>query len=163
DRRSGRAAPRATPAVFLSLTLCLGMCAGVLGKYPFGGQFRHQLLVMVFGLLAAFLALDPIVAGRSGLVRRGLTAVVIAALGANTWAHSDRRWRPRPEPFTAQRERFDRDFPGAAEVHVDQFNLIGFFGQHHDWTWQYLGSDDGAPNRQRYRVSRDGESVVLVA
>jgi hypothetical protein len=163
DRQSDRSAPGATPATLLLLILVLGMCAGLVGAYPFGGQFRHQFLAMVFGLLAAFVALDRVLAGRSSHARTAVAALTVAVIAANAWTHLDKRWRPRPEPFTAERDRFDRDFPGAAEVHVDQFNLIGFFAQHHDWTWEFLGSDAEVPLRQRYRVSRDGHSLVLVA
>ncbi|HTS02909.1 MAG TPA: hypothetical protein VMN04_10330, partial [Thermoanaerobaculia bacterium] len=81
----------------------------------------------------------------------------------NGWAHLDRRWRPRPEPFAAERERFDRDFPDATEVHVDQFNLVAFFAQHHDEAWRFLGTVDGRPSVERYRISANGRSVDLVA
>ena len=90
-------------------------------------------------------------------------AAGIALIAVNAWTHGERRWRPRPEPFAADRDRFDLDFPEADEVHVDQFNLVGFFAQHHDWSWEYLGSVPGHPTIERYRLSRNGRSLALVA
>lgn len=163
DRRRRPALPGAAPAAFLLLLLAIGMATGLRGWYPFGGAMRHQVFLMVFGLLAALVALDAILDACPLSARRALVAVAVAAIGANAWTHLDRRWKPRPEPFAAQRERFDRDFPDPREVHVDQFNLIGFFAQHHDWQWDYLGPVAGPPGRERYRVSREGRSLELVA
>ena len=163
DRRRHPALPGAAPAAFLLLLIAIGMATGLRGWYPFGGAMRHQIFLMLFGLLAAFVALDRVMAACPPSARRALIALAIVAIGANAWTHLDKRWRPRPEPFAAERQRFDRDFPEPREVHVDQFNLIGFFAQHHDWRWDYLGPIAGPPGRERYRVSRDGRSLELVA
>jgi hypothetical protein len=163
DRRRKPAIPGATPAVILVLLLILEMTAALRGWYPFGGATRHQIFLMVFALLAAFVALDRILVDVSPAAARALVALGVVAIAANGWAHFDKRWRPRPEPFSAERERFDREFPDAREVHVDQFNLIGFFAQRHDWNWEFLGEVAGHPNRERYRLASNGRSLELVA
>ena len=163
DRRRHSVIPGATPAVFLVLLLVLEMAAGLRGWYPFGGATRHQILLMIFGLMAALVAFDRVLVAFSLPARRTLMVLGAAAIAANAWGHLDKRWRPRPEPFSAERRRFDLDFPKALEVHVDQFNLIGFFAQHHDWQWDFLGPVAGQPGRERYRLSRDGRSLELVA
>ncbi len=162
-RRGGPATPSATPAVLLVVLVGIEAAAGAGGWYPFGGAMRHQFLILLFALLAGAVAFDRILAGRSRAAGRALVVLAAAAIAANWWGHLDRRWRPRPEPFSAERERFDRDFPEAREVHVDQFDLVGFFAQHHDWTWEFLGNVDARPSVQRYRVSANGRSIDLVA
>ncbi len=163
DRWRDPAVPGATPAVILVLLLGLGAVAGAAGLYPFGGAMRHQFLLMVFGLMAAVVAYDRVLPARSAAARRTFLGAAVALILVNAWGHGERRWRPRPEPFAADRDRFDRDFPGADEVHVDQFNLVGFFAQHHDWDWEFLGSVPGHPTIERYRLSRNGRSLALVA
>ena len=163
DRRRNPATPGATPAVILALLLVLEMTASLRGWYPFGGAMRHQILLMVFALMAALVAFDRILLGLSSPARRALVTLGVVAILASGWAHFDKWWRPRPEPFSAVGERFDREFPQAREVHVDQFNLIGFFARHHDWDWDFLGQSAGHPGRERYRLSSNGRSLELVA
>ena len=162
-RRGGAGPPAATPAVLLALLVGIEAAAGVAGRYPFGGTMRHQFLLLLFGLLAGAVAFDRILAALPRGARGALVALAVAAIPANAWAHLDHRWRPRPEPFAAERERFDRNFPDAAEIHVDQFNLVAFFAQHHDGKWEFLGTVEGHPTAQRYRVSSDGRNLELVA
>ena len=164
DRRRGDSgAPAATPAVLLVLLVGIEAAAGIAGRYPFGGGMRHQFLLLLFALLAGAAAFDRVLAGQPRGTRSALVALAVAAVAANSWAHRDPRWRPRPEPFAAERERFDRDFPDATEVHVDQFNLVAFFAQHHDWDWRFLGTVGGHPSVERYRVSTSGRTIDLVA
>jgi len=161
--RAGSGAPAATPAVLLVLLVVIEAAAGIAGRYPFGGGMRHQFLLLLFALLAGAAAFDRVLAGQPRGIRNALVALAVAAIGANGWAHRDPRWRPRPEPFAAERERFERDFPGVAEVHVDQFNLVAFFAQHHDGDWRFLGTAGGHPSVERYRVSTSGRTIDLVA
>jgi len=163
DRRRDPAIPCATPAVILAMLLALEMTASLRGWYPFGGAMRHQILLMVFALMAALVAFDRVLLGLSPPARRALSALGVVAIVANGWVHGDKRWQPRPEPFSALGERFDREFREAREVHVDQFNLIGFFAQHHDWNWDFLGQAAGHPGPEHYRLSSSGRSLELVA
>lgn len=162
-RRGGAGPPSATPAVLLVLLVVVESAAGVAGRYPFGGGMRHQFLLLLFAILAGAAALDGILARLPRGAGRALVGVALLAIVANWLGHLDGRWRPRPEPFSAERARFDTDFPDASEIHVDQFNLVAFFAQHHDWDWEFLGSVGGRPSVQRYRVSRDGRTLDLVA
>ncbi|MGE5413914.1 MAG: hypothetical protein ACM3NW_07060 [Syntrophomonadaceae bacterium] len=163
DRRRPSFPPAATPAVLLVALLLIEIGAALRGWYPFGGAMRHQILLMVFGLLAVFVALDRILDRRSAAARGTLTALAVAAIAGNWWGHFEHRWRPRPEPFSAERARFDRDFPQAREVHVDQFNLVGFFAQHHDWNWEFVGAVAGHPGGERYRLTSGDRKLDLVA
>ncbi len=164
DRRRGEAGPpSATPAVLLVLLVVIEAAAGVAGRYPFGGGMRHQFLLLLFAILAGAAAFDGVLSRVPRGAGRALVGVAVLGIVANWFGHLDRRWRPRPEPFSAERARFDADFPDVSEIHVDQFNLVAFFAQHHDWEWEFLGSVGGRPSVQRYRVSRNGRTLDLVA
>jgi hypothetical protein len=162
-RRCEPGAPAATPAVLLVLLVGIEAAAGIAGRYPFGGAMRHQFLLLLFALLAGAVAFDRVLAGLPSGAGRALVVLAVAGVAANAWAHLDRRWQPRPEPFAAERERFDRDFPDAKEVHVDQFNLVAFFAQHHDGDWRFVGAEGAHPSVERYRVSTNGRTIDVVA
>src|SRR4029077_5297138 len=113
---------------------------GLLGKYPFGGAMRHQVLLLVFGILAALVALDQWICRTSPGGRGVIIGLLLLAVTVNA-ALNHREWlSPGPDPFASEVRTFRTRFPDARTVDLDQFNLIGFFAQHHDWHWSFLGS-----------------------
>ena len=164
SRRREPGAERAVPGAVLCLLLAIGVVLGLRGAYPFGGAMRQQFLYFVFALLAGFVAFDRLrSAVASETLRRALSAAGLLLIGVNLALH----WRDLVplgrDPFTAQAAVFDRALPGASAVQVDQFDLIGFFVPHHDWSWTYAGALPGLPSVQRYELRRHGRAITLLA
>jgi hypothetical protein len=155
---------RVMPSAVLLILLAIGMAGGVLDRYPFGGAMRHQILLFLFALLAGFVAFDWIVErARRPSLRALLIALCSGAIGANVVVHV-REWLPDgPEPFESEARMFWRDFPDAREIHVDSFNMIGFFAQHYRWDWRFAGQEPSNPSVERYDVSRGERHLTLVA
>jgi hypothetical protein len=154
---------RAMPSAILLLLLAIGMAGGLLGRYPFGGAMRHQFLLLVFGLLAGFVAFDRLLGFASPILRVLLVVLCASAITANTVQNLRAWWTPGPDPFDAEARTFWSEFPNAHHVHLDQFNLIGFFAQHHDWLWTFLGRAAGNPSLERYEISREKRRLTVVA
>jgi hypothetical protein len=157
-------ADRAMPAGILAILLGGGMVLGILGKYPFGGVMRQQFLLLLFGLLSAFLALDRLLrASRRAAIRGSLVILGLAAvLGSFTLHLVDLR-SPGSEAFGAQSRLFHREFPDTKLVQVDQLNLIGFFMSHHEWDWQYVDRDPTNASVERYRLASHDRRLTLIA
>ena len=67
ERRSSRgSSARLFPALLFAILLVVGAVFGLLGRYPFGGTHRHQILILLFAVLAGFVAFDGVLrrAGR---------------------------------------------------------------------------------------------------
>jgi hypothetical protein len=155
---------RLLPALFSLLLLLAGAVLGSLRLYPFGGALRHQFLIYVFALLAAFIALD----GLLGLLRGrpARVATLAAAAGAVAFAFAVRmpaRDPREPESFLPKLAAFERQFPDARVVHVDLFNLIGVFSGYHDADWRFEGTAPGDSRVERYAVEGRGKRFEVVA
>ncbi len=155
---------RLLPALFSLVLILAGSVLGTLRLYPFGGAMRHQFLIYVFALLAAFVALD----GLLGLLRSrpGRVATLAAATGAVAFAFAVRvpARDPRdPESFLPKLAAFDRQFPDARVIHVDVFHLIGVFSGYHGADWRFQGRLPGDPRAERYAVEEKGRRFEVVA
>jgi hypothetical protein len=144
------------------MLLLLGMVGGLFGKYPFGGMMRHQMLLLLFAPLAAWTALDTVrTRARSPAGRALALALALAAVGVSATATARHIARARHVTWPGVAE-MERDFGAEAAIHVDQFNLIGFFMSAHDWRWSYRGPL-GPPGVEAYLLTRDGRSRTLIA
>lgn len=155
---------RAMPALFSILLLFGGALLGSLRLYPFGGAMRHQYLLYVFTLLAAFVALDAFL----GVLRRRPARVAALAGAATIVAVSFFRRQPAidpggPDSFRPAVAELFRQFPQTRAVHVDVFDLIGVFGALHDAEWRLVGRGPGDPRIERYAVEGDGRRFTVVA
>ena len=157
-----REARMALATIYVVLLL-IGMVTGLRGWYPFGGAMRHQLLLFVFGLLALLLAFDRVLSRCSPRRRCLFVAFVVVGFIANTFGNRGEWWEPGPDLFAGEVERFRSDFACAGAVHVDQYNLIGFFAQYSDWDWRFLGNAIGNAQVQLYGVSRGGRALTVLA
>jgi len=155
---------RAMPAMFLLVLLAAGISLGLLRLYPFGGRMRHQYLIHLFALIPGFVALDRILRlVRSHRVQAGVLLLCAGAITAS-FAGSLRGLSVfEREPFFEQVRLFQREFPEARTIHLDQYNLVGFFAQHHDWDWSFAGRPPGNPRAERYELEREGRSLTLFA
>ncbi len=163
-RREASADARGLPAGVLVLLLGIGIALGLKGPYPFGGLMRQQFLYFLFAIPAGFVAFDRLLRG----VDRARARAAIAAAGAAllvlnlAWHRRDFRNLGHVD-FTKQARAFDRLFPDAEVLHVDQLNLIGFFMTHDDWRWRFAGRDPRNPLVERYVLEKDGRRLTLVA
>lgn len=157
-------ADRAMPAAILIALLGIGMGMGLRGPYPFGGPMRQQFLYFLFAVPAGFIAFDRIVRRiRGARARNALAAAALLFIATNlVWHARDLQNVGRPH-FAAQARVFDRAFPAAATVQVDQLNLIGFFIAHDDWSWRFAGREPGTPASERYELEKDGRRLTLIA
>jgi hypothetical protein len=57
--------------------------------------------------------------------------------------------------------RYNRLFPAAQAIYIDQFNLTTFFMHHHDWKWTFVSPLPGSASVDVYRLSRDNRSMLL--
>ncbi len=154
---------RAMPAAILAILLAMGIVLGLRGLYPFGGAMRQQFLYFLFAIPAGFVAFDRLAGAMNSALRRSLLVLCGAAIAASFVAHAGNLRSPGRDPFTAQARAFDAAFPQTRVVQTDQFNLIGFFIAHHDWTWRFAGALPGLPAVQRYELDRDGRALTLLA
>jgi hypothetical protein len=60
-----------------------------------------------------------------------------------------------------QMGRYNRLFPSAESIYIDQFNLTTFFMHHHNWDWNFLAPIPGSATVDVYKLSRDNRSMVL--
>jgi len=160
-RRLPRGRVDAVPLVMFVLLLLSNLAAGLAGRYPFGGNLRHEIFLFPFAILALFAGVE--VARRAAPGRwssRRLwvgttTAVVVASTGFGLAT-----FPVFPQP-RAQIDRFRGDFPDEPTVLVDQFNLIVFFGHYYDWQWHLRWEQVGPPMWQVWEV-RHGDNHFAV-
>lgn len=157
-------ADRGMPAAILIVLLAVGMGMGLRSLYPFGGLMKHQFLLFLFATLAGFVAFDRLLRSVSWpRTRRALLCVCGLAIAGNFIGHL-RDLRPGGEdPFLAQARVFEREFPQARTIQVDQLNLIGFFSRYLDWSWRFLAREPPNPMVERYELKRGGKKITLIA
>ena len=141
------------------------MAGGLVRAYPFGGFLRQQYILFPFLVVCPFLLLDRLAGDAPRLVIRtlaGMAAIIIALVSVQNY----RAW-PKISRLllTEQMNRYNRMFPAAESIYIDQFNLITFFTHHHDWNWTFVSPLPGAAGTDVYRVShtvgRDHRSITL--
>jgi hypothetical protein len=158
------AADRAMPAAIFLALLVIGMGMGLRGLYPFGGLMKHQFLLLLFAILAGFVAFDRLVQSVSRPFARGaLLGACALAIAGNFVGHLQDLRPAGEDPFLAQARVFEREFPEARTIQVDQLNLIGLFIPYHDWKWRFVGREPANPTVERYELERGGRRLTLIA
>ena len=158
-----RVSPRILLPILIPGVMLAGMAlAGVLGRYPFGGELRHQYVVFPFLIVG----LGAAAGVTAGMVRTGVGRAVVISVRAIGIA-----WNARMSVHTfpvitgrlmqKQVDLFRQSFPAAQAVYVDQFSLIAFFMHHDDWDWSFIRRSQGVPTIDLWRVSRGGTSFAL--
>jgi hypothetical protein len=163
--RGARAdARRWAPALFFGSFLFGGAILGLLRLYPFGGAMRHQFLIFLFALLSAFVALDAFLrVTQRPSARAGAIVLCVAATGLSFVRREPPHDPREPESFLPKLTEFEHRFPETRVVHVDFFNLIGFFSGYHNAKWSFIGSDPSHPEVERYSVAKGERRFILVA
>ncbi|MGE5278549.1 MAG: hypothetical protein ACM3SU_16280 [Acidobacteriota bacterium] len=157
-------AARLLPALVLVILIVVGAVLGLLRRYPFGGTPRHQVLILLFALLAAFVALDSFLSATRGTGRAALAVLCAAAIGANVVANRDRLRRfGRDEPLNVQAGTYARELTRVRTVHLDLMNFIGLFMDYYPWDCRFAGRISQSPPIERYELSREGRRLTVIA
>jgi hypothetical protein len=119
------------------------------------------MLLLLFAPLAAWVALDSLGRRRAAIWRLAVPALALAGLAVSGTLTAREIARARPISWPGV-EAFERDFSSTTVVHLDQFNLIGFFMEAHGWRWRYLGPL-GPPGVEAYRLTHNGRTRTVVA
>lgn len=145
--------------VIAVVTVASLVCASLGGKYPLGGDVRHQLIMLPCLVLIVAIALDLGMAWRRGARWIGI-AIPIMLLSSNAVALAHRS--SRTEILTANAgDAFHERFWPPDLVFVDRNSLIPFFAVHYDWDWHFVRSMHEATPLDLYRISKDGRSFFV--
>jgi hypothetical protein len=121
------------PSGILTLLATVMMAAALAGRYPFGGFLRQQFVLFPFIMLSGFALLDE---GMARLTQRRLVVIAVSAVIVMTSVVQWRALQFMPNELGAlELAQFDRFFPDAHAVVVDQFSLIPFFAVHQRGEW----------------------------
>jgi hypothetical protein len=150
------------PALVTLVAVSLVALAGVLGRYPFGGEQRHQYVMFPLLVLTVCVSVGVLANALTDPRARTLAGTMfVAAVAANAALAIDTFPRHAGRLFQAEMDRFRSAFPSPRVVYVDQFNLIAFFMHYDDWDWKFVARADGASAVEVYRVSRGAESFQV--
>ncbi len=146
--------------LILPLLMMSAIMFGAMARaYPFGGFLRQQYVLFPFFAICPFLLLDRVRIPRAQqpMSRQhpcsGVTAECVKGYEAY----------PKESPLllSDQMGRYNRMFPSAQSIYIDQFNLTTFFMHHHNWDWQYLAPLPGSDTVDVYKLSRDGREMIM--
>ncbi|HEY3838332.1 MAG TPA: hypothetical protein VGL72_17255 [Bryobacteraceae bacterium] len=143
-----RAPATADAPLMLILLLCQIVVLSLAGRYPFGGESRHQSILAPFVFLTAFLVLDRVAGTLPGrLPRQALFAATVLLIAANLAFG----WRSHTayveEPRTADYRHFQEVFPSPETVYADALSSRFYYAQTHQATWTF---DHGALTQDQY-------------
>jgi len=158
-------APKNLPALASLLLpmimMCALMAAALIRAYPFGGFLRQQFILFPFLAVCPFLFLDHVLSGIPRPTTRIVAGVVVIAVTAVSVQNYQAFPKVSGVLLTDQMSRYNRMFPAAEGIYIDQFNLITFFMHHHNWKWEFVAPLPGSADGQVYRLSRDNRSMLL--
>ncbi|MGE0449025.1 MAG: hypothetical protein AB7Q29_05510 [Vicinamibacterales bacterium] len=157
----GGALLRATPAIVATTILICLAIGGLLGRYPYGGEVRHQYVIYPYLVIAFGVAVDLFCRQvRTRWKKPATAALTVAALLNGAVGLAALPWISG-RPYQFQVDSFRRSLPSTPTVLVDQFTLIVAFMHHDEWNWTWEGAstaDAGAPEPvllHVWRVSSD--------
>jgi hypothetical protein len=151
------------PLVLLGLMLVLNLVAGLKGRYPIGGELRHEFFLFPFSTIALFTGIDAVrrALPRSFAWSRSWTVATAFAVAASTgfWMSS---FRVEPRALMQlQMDAFRSAVGQPAAVLVDQFSFIMFYLHHHEWDWHLAWEDPRRDLWQVWELSRSGQSFKV--
>ena len=154
---------RLFPAVVLTLLIAVGAALGLLGRYPFGGTHRHQILLLYFAVLAGAVALDRFLRAFPPPGRLAITVLGVAAIGLAAFHNRDARVF-RDEPMNTRAGIFARNLGGleGGVVHFDQLNFIGLFMDFYAWDCRSAGRISEDPWEERYEFSQGDRHFTAI-
>jgi len=139
--------------------------AGVVGKYPFGGDLRQQFLLFPFMILCAAVFAEWIAASLARRIpaagRRGLNALAAAVIVLVS-AVAIRQYPKMTGSILSDRMAlFHQLEPKPGAVYLDQFNLITFFIYYDQWKWASVDPRLQIPGVDIYRLTRGNDRMYV--
>jgi 4-amino-4-deoxy-L-arabinose transferase-like glycosyltransferase len=138
------------------------MFGGVARVYPFGGFLRQQYILFPFFAICPFLFFDRALARvprPAILAIAGLFAVGIGYAGYENYEAYPKNSR---RLLSDQMARYNRLFPAAPAIIIDQFNLTTFFLHHDQWKWSFVSALPGTDTVDVYKLEQNGRSMMLL-
>lgn len=156
----GRQRPIAMVPALVTLVVALLLAlAGILGRYPFGGELRHQYVLFPLLVVAMCLAVGVLANALPDPRARSIVgAMFVVAVAANAARAIDTFPRYSGRLLQVEMDRFRSTFPSPGVVFMDQFNLIAFFMHYDDWDWKFVARAYAHSPVDVYRVTRGAES-----
>jgi uncharacterized membrane protein len=137
-RRSDRSRTVGIPGIILLLILAELIVSSLLRWYPFGGNDRHQSILFPFLALTAFTLLDQLIACVSASrLKTGILAAIALLIAANFSYRWEKTPRRSVELFTHEYKILQTNAAPAPALYVDQYTLIAYYIQTHDWKWKF--------------------------
>jgi hypothetical protein len=134
---------------------------GLADRYPFGGEMRQQSIIAPFLCIGLFLLLDQLMSTLRSSKLRVLALVVTAiAIAGSAYSHWETYPRMRAELFSDDYRDFVAAVPAPDAVFLDQYSLIGYFGQTHDWRWRSSHVERFDEPFQEFFTTRSGKAPV---
>jgi dolichyl-phosphate-mannose-protein mannosyltransferase len=163
-RQSLRSMAAGLPGLLVLVLLAELICLALIGRYPFGGFDRQQSIFFPFLIMTAFILLDWAVAHLPADWIRGMVFAAIAVLiGANFSYDWHKTPRNSEELCTSEYKTFLSKVPPAQALYVDQFTLIGYYIQTHDWRWKFRTHFREPDRVDKYDLtSPSGQKLVLL-
>jgi hypothetical protein len=137
------------------------MFGGAARVYPFGGALRQQYILFPFFVICPFLLLDRALARAPRPAALVVAALLAAGVGYAGYADYDAYPKESRQQMSDQMNRYNRLFPTAPAVFLDQFNLTLFFLHHHDWNWSFVSDLPGVDTVDVYRLQRGSRSMMM--
>ena len=153
----------AAAAIVLVPLAILGaiMFGGAVRVYPFGGALRQQYILFPFFAICPFLLLDRALAKAPRPAVLVVAGLLAAGIGYANYENYEAYPKNSTPQMSDQMKRYDRLFPAAPAVFLDQFNLTTFFLHHHDWNWSFVADLPAGEAVDVYKLQRDGRSIML--
>ncbi|HVW11418.1 MAG TPA: hypothetical protein VHC90_22690 [Bryobacteraceae bacterium] len=137
------------------------MFGGAARVYPFGGFLRQQYILFPFFVICPFLLLDRALANIPRPAVLAIAGFFTVGIAYASYENYDAYPKTSVPLMTDQMNRYNRLFPAAPAIMIDQFNLTTFFLHHHDWNWSFAGALPGTDTVDVYKLAHDGRSMML--
>jgi hypothetical protein len=148
-----------------AITLLAIIAAALAGKYPYGGELRQQFLLFPFLVLCLAVAVERAAQSLGNVVPPGgrvAANICLAAIAAGAGVAQYLRYPvSSTNEFTSEMAAFDRFESSPAAVYLDQFNLIGFFMFHQDWSWK-LDHRQPIAGIDVYHIRKGNKQMVVL-
>jgi hypothetical protein len=162
-RRWSQTSDIAAAAIVIFPLAMLGaiMFGGLARVYPFGGALRQQYILFPFVAIWPFLLLDRAVARVPRPAVLAIAGLLAAGIGYASYENYHAYPKDSRAQMSDQMNRYNRLFPAAPAIFLDQFNLTTFFLHHHDWHWSFVSMLPASDTVDVYRLERDGRSIMM--
>jgi len=144
--RSKDAVAAMAPAMLAAL-VCELVILSLMGKYPFGGELRHQSIIAPFVVLTGFVVVERFVAALRYRPARAAAVTLVLALILVNFDYRWSRFPKVPQELASEQYRTFRSlFPEGTAIYADSFSATVYFIHNHNSPWAFerrygIGSD----------------------